>query len=172
MKVIFGLGNPGKQYESTRHNAGFLLLDIWARLEKAEWQPQTKFKAQVARLNQDLLLVKPQTFMNSSGETVAKVKSFYKLSLKDFWVVHDDLDFNLGEYKLSLGKGPKSHNGLKSIAEKIGGDSFWRARIGVESRQEKTIPGKEYVLQKLTLEEKTLLTATLKQAIKDIKDKL
>jgi peptidyl-tRNA hydrolase, PTH1 family len=170
MKAVFGLGNPGKKFEQTRHNAGFMLVDKLAGNIKL--LKQKKFKALVCKVKKDLLLVKPQTFMNRSGESVLAVKNFFKIKPEDILIVHDDLDFRLGEYKFSFSKSPKTHNGIASVEKKLKTDSFWRIRIGVESRTEKTIPGKDYVLKKMESKEKKLLDKTLEKIVKDLNQNL
>src|SRR3989344_4871802 len=126
MKLVVGLGNPGKQYEGTRHNAGFVVLDELAhKLQATSYKLQRRFNAEVTQVG-EALLVKPQLFMNRSGEVVQKLAQFYKIKKEDVYVIHDDLDILLGDYKIS-DRGPKVHNGINSIREKIG-EGFWYLR--------------------------------------------
>ena len=133
--VIFGLGNPGAQYEHTRHNAGFLALDILSKeFGQDEWQDKQKFDSfiQEARVGiAPVLLVKPKTFMNLSGEAVRKVVDFYKIdAASQVLVLSDDIDIPLGELRLRMKGGPGTHNGLKSIVDSFG-EECPRIRIGL-----------------------------------------
>lgn len=161
MKLIIGLGNPGDKYILTRHNAGFLFVeDLYKKNEVIKpWKFDKYVNAEVAEISvndKKLILAKPQTFMNRSGETVTKMAIKNLLSPTDLFVAHDDLDFKLGEFKISLGKGPKLHNGTKSIEKIWKTKEFWRIRIGVDNRTE-PIPGEDYVLQNFLTDELTRL---------------
>lgn len=154
MKIIVGLGNPGPQYETTRHNVGFLALDSIA--EKWGAGPEKK---QLQSLVQDasvegtrVLLVKPQTYMNLSGESVGPLLRFFKLGLSDLLVIHDELDLNPLELRLKIGGGTGGHNGLKSIDAALGGKGdYTRLRIGVGHPHRTEPPRKmspaDYVLE-------------------------
>lgn len=164
MKLIVGLGNPGEGYASTRHNAGFMFLDYLAQRVNLDepYSNKDKFKAVVGRKH-DWLLAKPNTFMNQSGQAVAALVNFYKLSLDDLFVVHDDLDLLLGNWKLQQGIGPKVHNGILSIEQQLGRNDFWRLRFGVDSRtakQREVIKGEDYVLAKMGADERSILKST------------
>lgn len=147
MKLVVGLGNPGKKYGKTRHNIGFKFLDnLLIKTQLSSWEQKEKFKSLVS-LNNNIILLKPQTFMNSSGEAVSAISNFYKIESDNILVVHDDLDLILGEWKMQFGVGPKIHGGVNSIEEKLGTKDFWRIRIGIDNRQkEDRLPGDEYVL--------------------------
>ncbi len=147
-----GLGNPGVSYKSTRHNIGFRVLDSLARKMGGSFQYKQAFEAEVARVDQTLL-VKPQTFMNRSGWTVQRISAFYKIPTEDIYVAHDDLDLRLGSLKLQQGKGPKIHNGVSSVQEALGETAFWRLRLGVDNRTDRTLSGEDYVLAKFMAEE-------------------
>ncbi len=134
MKLIVGLGNPGIQYENTRHNIGFMVLD---KLEKElvrgtapPWQKDEKKNVLTVRIG-DLLLVKPQTFVNKSGFAVRALMDFYKLTPADIWVIHDDIDLPLGKIKIREKGGSAGHNGVISIIEHVGSDAFVRFRLGI-----------------------------------------
>lgn len=132
MKLIVGLGNPGKKYQETRHNVGFMVVDRFAQEENGEWETNRKFNADLCRLNPDLLLVKPQTMMNASGFAVGKIFSYFGMeSLKDIWVIHDDLDLPIGRIKIRVGGGTAGHHGLDSLIEGLGGSDFVRFRLGI-----------------------------------------
>jgi PTH1 family peptidyl-tRNA hydrolase len=145
MKLIVGLGNPGKDYEKTRHNTGFLVIDA---LKKSP-----NFKA-----------VKSDQFMNESGLFVKNLVNRYSLSTNNLYIVHDDLDIKLGEYKIHFGRGPKDHNGIISVEEELGTKDFWRVRIGVDNRPLDNKPmGVEYVLQNFTDPEMNVLNKVIKE---------
>ena len=140
MKLFIGLGNPGNKYKNTRHNVGWMVLDrlvssfqfpIESQLPSFKFEKS--FNAEVLKM-QDVLLVKPQTFMNESGKAVKKLVDFYKVDMDDLYVIHDDLDIKLGEYKIQKGVGPKVHGGVNSIENELGKEDFWRVRIGIDNR--------------------------------------
>lgn len=168
MKLIVGLGNPGEQYTRTRHNVGFVVVEkVVEKLEGVSWRLEKKFEAEVIQIG-ETLFVKPQTFMNRSGESVAKIVRLYKISDESVYVVHDDLDIILGEYKLQLGKGPRLHYGVESVEQELGSKQFWRARVGVENRDVKGnsgIPGEQYSLQNFAPYEQETLTKVIEQVV-------
>ncbi len=142
MWLVVGLGNPGREYAGTRHNVGFLVVDALARRHGAG-AFASKFKAEVAQVNvrgQSALLLKPQTFMNLSGQAVQPAMAFYKVALEHIVVVHDDLDLELGQIKLKRGGSPGGHNGLKSIDSQIG-PSYLRVRAGIGHPRSKAPEG-------------------------------
>jgi peptidyl-tRNA hydrolase, PTH1 family len=134
IKLIVGLGNPGKDYDATRHNAGFWFVDEMAARMGAEIKKDTKFfgamgKGSLAGL--PVWLLKPTTFMNRSGQAVAALANFYRLLPEEILVAHDELDLLPGQIKMKKGGGHAGHNGLKDIQAKIGSADFWRIRIGI-----------------------------------------
>lgn len=131
IKLVVGLGNPGDKYAATRHNAGFLWLDRLAESQQISFRPENKFQGLCARIPSDVWLLKPQTFMNVSGVSVAALSRFYKLNPEQILVVHDELDLQPGTVKLKLAGGTGGHNGLKSIVAHLSSQTFWRLRIGV-----------------------------------------
>jgi PTH1 family peptidyl-tRNA hydrolase len=154
VKVIVGLGNPGKKYERTRHNAGFMAIDTIS----GKWGipvQQQKFRALVGegRLGTEkVLLVKPQTYMNLSGESVAEIVSFYKLVPDDILVIYDDLDLPTGKLRLRLKGSAGGHNGVKSLIAHLGTSEWKRIKIGID----RPAPGRsvsDYVLQEFSAEE-------------------
>jgi len=156
MKLIIGLGNPGKKYEKTRHNLGFMAVDfLREKLGAPDFKSNKKCAAEFSKSG-EIILAKPQTFMNLSGEAVAKLLSFYKLDLDDLIVIHDDIDLELGKIKDGKNHGPAGHNGVKSIIELLGTKDFPRLRIGV-GRPPEHIPPEDYVLQNFTSAELKLL---------------
>ena len=134
IRLIVGLGNPGTEYEQTRHNVGFWWLDRAARKLGVTLQRDRAYHGLVARLNRDagpLYLLEPQTFMNVSGKSVAALARFFKIAPPDILVIHDEIDLPPGQMKLKLGGGVAGHNGLKDVHAQLGSAEFWRLRIGV-----------------------------------------
>jgi len=132
IKLFVGLGNPGAEYEHTRHNAGFWFIDQLAQQLKAPLQPEKNFHGWASRATfegQTLWLLKPATFMNLSGRSVAALAKFYKISTENMLVAHDELDLTPGEAKLKLGGGHAGHNGLRDIHAQMGTDAYWRLRL-------------------------------------------
>lgn len=162
--VVAGLGNPGQEYEQTRHNAGFLALDnLQEKFRFDEFQEEKKFQAMISRgtINErKIILLKPLTFMNASGESIRALLSFYKLSPHELIVIHDDVDLTPGTLRTTDSSSSAGHNGVQNIIDTLGTQDFKRIRIGI-GRPEKTetgcLPVHEYVLQKFTPEEQTLL---------------
>lgn len=174
MKIIVGLGNPGKEYANTRHNVGFLALGkIVEKLEKenvkVEFKLEKKFDAEIAKIKmggEDVLLVKPQTFMNLSGKAVKKVIDFYKINpLKDLIVIYDDIDIPLAKVRVRSEGSSAGHNGLQSIIDELGTDRFMRVRIGIGRPSNEMLKIEDWVLQALTEGEKELLFNTIEDLI-------
>jgi peptidyl-tRNA hydrolase, PTH1 family len=162
MQIIVGLGNPGKEYQNTRHNAGFLALDyIRKEINQDGVCTKSKFKAEIYELLLDgnkNMLVYPQTYMNKSGEAVREIMDFYKLSTKDILILHDEIDLPVGVIKFTESSGSAGHNGVKSLMDSLGTQDFKRIRIGVESRENKSIPPTDaFVLQPFTEDELKLV---------------
>lgn len=133
MKLIVGLGNPGDQYEETRHNIGFMILDKLARelvQPAASWSRDAKHKALIAKAG-DIILAKPQTFMNASGEAVSALAEYYHIKPVDVWVIHDDIDIPLGKIRIREKGASGGHNGVDSIIRSLKTDLFVRFRMGV-----------------------------------------
>ncbi|MFC1608894.1 aminoacyl-tRNA hydrolase [Patescibacteria group bacterium] len=179
MKIIIGLGNPGKEYQNNRHNIGFLILDkIQEKFGFPSFTFNKKFNAEISeqsgefnflekiglKKSSKVILVKPQTFMNKSGDSVQKIMNFYKATPEDILVIHDDLDLLTGRSKISEGSSAAGHNGVQDIINRLGTKNFNRLRIGVEleaGRENRKIPGQKFVLQDFSEEEliKTLDSA-------------
>lgn len=157
--LIVGLGNPGKKYECTRHNIGFRVLDALHRESPepfGKWKPDPNDAGRVASREGRtpiVVLLKPSTYMNNSGDAVARFISYYKLPLDRLWVVHDDLDLPFGELRVASGRGDAGHQGVASIIQKLGTKEFNRLRIGIGSNKPLGIPAEDYVLQKFSKEE-------------------
>jgi len=138
MKIIVGLGNPGEKYIRTRHNIGFMVVDELARKFSSshyQFSKEKKFDAEILKVhykNEDLILVKPHTMMNASGEAVDKILRYYDIKiLSDLWVIHDDLDLSFGKIKIVKGHGSAGHHGVDSIIKELKTDDFVRFRIGI-----------------------------------------
>lgn len=182
MKVIVGLGNPGEKYSKNRHNVGFMVVERLLaeitnnQIPKSKQVPNSfqinkKFNAEIVQAK-EYLLVKPQTFMNDSGVAVSAICRFYKVDLNDLYIVHDDLDITLGNYKIQHGKGPQVHNGLRSIEEKLGSDQFYNVRVGVENREirgNKGIPGMIYSLQDFRPEEWEIVEGVMIKILSELR---
>lgn len=139
IKLIAGLGNPGRKHERDRHNAGFWFVERLAARERASLHAEPRFHAHLARLPGDIWLVMPQTYMNLSGKSVGALARFYKIQPDEVLVAHDELDFPPGVAKLKLGGGVAGHNGLKDIAAQLGTQGFWRLRFGIGHPGDKNI---------------------------------
>ncbi len=171
MKLIIGLGNPGKDYESTRHNMGFMAIDTFAERENVSFNLESKFKALLATVTingNKAILIKPMTYMNLSGEAVAKVMNFYKIPVEDILVISDDLDSTLGRVRLRASGSSGGHNGHKNIALNIGTEEYKRIKIGID--RSKVIPVIDWVLKKLTKEELDTLAPSFEKASDAIYD--
>lgn len=145
MKVIVGLGNPGSEYENTRHNAGWASIEAIApQLGSSYWK--TECGAEVSHCSDEILLVKPQSFMNLSGGPVKNVLEKYKAKVEDLIVIHDDMDIESGKIRVRKGGSAAGHNGLKSLFEKLGTQDFIRVRIGID-RAPGQKPYADYVLE-------------------------
>jgi len=166
IKLIVGLGNPGREYESTRHNAGFWWLDDFAEGQQCVFKAESKFHGVTARGNvqgRELFLLKPQTFMNVSGRAVGAMSQFYKIFPENILVVHDELDLPPGSAKLKLGGGHGGHNGLKDIIAHLGTRDFWRLRIGIGHPGERSEVS-NYVLNEPRREESELIVHAMQRA--------
>jgi peptidyl-tRNA hydrolase, PTH1 family len=163
VKLIVGLGNPGATYESTRHNVGFMFLDVLARDQKVSWKKA--FNGEVASIMFDeekVLLFKPLTYMNCSGEPLQKILGFYKLSILDILVIHDDVDLASGIVRFREKGSSGGHNGLNSIIRELGVDTFARIKIGIGRPPHSAMAVADYVLQRFTAEELQLLDGAFK----------
>lgn len=177
MKLIVGLGNPGRQYKKTRHNVGFIILDsLQKELHASDWTLSKKFNAEISEIGQGddkILLVKPMTFMNHSGQAVGLIMHYYKIKLDDLIVVHDDKDIKLGEIKIQSNKNHAGHNGIKSIMEHIGTKNFMRLRVGVASENKRKMSDtSSFVLGKFGLFEKKKLEEIIGKSTLEIKNNL
>ncbi len=176
MKLVIGLGNPGKEYYNNRHNVGFLFLDyLRDNLSCSDFVYDKKFDADITQCAAPcgkIILAKPQTFMNHSGTSVSRIMQYFKIDVQDIIVAHDDLDIEIGRYKYVTNVRAAGHNGVADIITQIHSQDFSRIRIGVEAaggrEQRGPIPGKNYVLQDFTVDEQILLRDIYTAAIQDI----
>ena len=192
--LLVGLGNPGKEYERTRHNAGFLFVDYFFEKYREEfgfsdWKLQKKMKSEISvgkiksgvtgrlklspigeslRSDGKIILMKPRTFMNLSGEAVSAAVKYYKLKLENFIVTHDEIDLALGKYKMSKNSSSAGHNGVQNIIDMLGTKDFTRLRIGVDNRADKQIATEKYVLGKFTAAEMKILKKILPEISEEL----
>jgi peptidyl-tRNA hydrolase, PTH1 family len=168
IKLFVGLGNPGPDYEATRHNAGFWFIDALARELKVSLVPEKSYHGLVARTSvagQTIWLLEPLTFMNLSGKSVAALAKFYKIAPEEILVAHDELDIVTGQAKIKLGGSHAGHNGLRDIHAQLGTDQYWRLRIGIGH------PGVKsevihWVLKKPSPEHRTGIDETIARSVK------
>lgn len=178
MKIIVGLGNPDKKYQTTRHNLGWLALDQLAQRLGLTWQTDKKFKSEIIKTT-DLFLVKPLTYMNNSGEAVLAIADYYDLLERDeegkiktdtdlseqLVVIHDELDIALGKYKISINSSSAGHRGVQSIIDQLKTKNFLRVRLGIKTDDLEQIPSDKFVLQKMSKEELALLGKILPEVL-------
>lgn len=172
MILMAGLGNPGKKYQGTRHNVGFFVIEkLREKLKAPAWKNKEKFKAEMSKFN-NLLLAKPQTWMNNSGISVALLTNFYKITPDNIWIIHDDIDIALGNFKIQKNRRSAGHKGVQSIIEMLGTQNFNRLRLGIKSDQQGKIPPEKFVLQKFSPKEKKILNKIVPQALNTLKEKI
>lgn len=137
MILVAGLGNPGHKYKYARHNVGFMVVERLAKdllplfRSLRAWKLDDKFKSEICKISDKLILIKPQTYMNNSGFAISSIRNFYKIATSDIWVVHDDIDLPLGKVRIRRGGGSAGHNGIKSAIEILGQNDFVRIRLGI-----------------------------------------
>lgn len=168
MKLVVGLGNPGNQYNFTRHNSGFLALDFYFKTHKLEWEGKPKFGAIYAREG-DVFFVKPQDFYNESGRAVREFAKFYKIGLPDILVICDDFSMEFGKIRSRATGSAGGNNGLKSVIAELSSEDFNRLRIGTGNDELRHKMGDvDFVLSKYTPEEKAKLPEVLSEVSKRI----
>ena len=167
IKLFVGLGNPGAQYQATRHNAGFWWLDALAHELKVTLTLEKAWQAMVARtaVNSHVVwLLKPQTFMNLSGRSVAALARFYKISPHEILVAHDELDIVPGQLKLKRGGSHAGHNGLRDIHDQLGSDDYWRLRLGIGHPGDRNVVA-DYVLNKPSAEDRDAIDGAITRGV-------
>ncbi len=173
MKVVVGLGNPGARYEMTRHNVGFIILDLLADKLKTKFNKRA-FKSEIAeaRVNEkEVLLVKPQTYMNLSGEALGPLVRWYKVLISDLIIVHDDLDLDIGRIRIRGRGGDGGHRGVRSLIRRLGTDEFLRVKIGI-GRPEDKESAVDYVLQPFDDEQWRQMVEVIPKSVEAIMDLL
>jgi len=176
MKVIIGLGNPDKKYNNTRHNIGFFVLDTFLKNNSkvfSSFLKNKKFKAYVSEGsidNNKIILLKPLTYMNNSGESVLLLKKYFNLENKDICVIQDDKDLDFGKIKFKKDSGSGGHNGIKSIIDKISGNDFFRIKIGVKNEKIEKMDTSDFVLSRFSKTETSLLENKMIDVVKMIED--
>lgn len=173
MKLIIGLGNPGKKYIKTRHNIGFRVADELAeKLEIRNWKLKSKLKALISEgifNNEKILLAKPQTFMNLSGQAVKALSIYYKINPQNIWIIHDDIDLPLGTFKISQNISSAGHKGIQSIIDSLGTKDFVRFRVGIkpdigyQASDVRKLNTEKFVLEKFTKEEEKRISQVIKK---------
>ena len=168
IRLVVGLGNPGREYAFTRHNAGFWFADALASKLGAAFRNESKFHGCVAKADGDLRLLKPVTHMNLSGRSVSAAARFFGIPPAELLIVHDELDLLPGEAKMKFGGGVAGHNGLKDIAAQLGTKDFWRLRIGIGHPRDSVIPQQQvadYVLAPPTIADGEVIASALDRAL-------
>jgi PTH1 family peptidyl-tRNA hydrolase len=165
IRLVVGLGNPGKEHERTRHNAGFWLVERFASASGAVLRKDPKFQAIVGRHEASgAWLLLPQSYMNASGRPVQMLAGFFKIKPEEILVVHDELDFTPGTARIKQGGGIAGHNGLKDISQRLATHEYWRLRLGV-GKPPAGMEGADYVLQKPPPEERAAIDAAIEKAL-------
>ncbi len=165
IRLVVGLGNPGKEYERTRHNAGFWLVERFASANGIVLRKDNKFQALVGRHEPSgAWLLMPQSFMNASGRAVQMLAGFFKIKPEEILVVHDELDFPPGTARIKQGGGIAGHNGLKDISQRLATHDYWRLRLGV-GKPPAGMEGADYVLQRPPAEERAAIDAAIESAL-------
>ena len=160
MKLVVGLGNPGKEYENTRHNVGFNIIDKYLESKNLKLD-KDKFNGKYVKTNinnEEVIFLEPQTYMNNSGESISSIMKYYKINIEDILIIQDDLDMEIGKIKLKEKSSSGGHNGIKSIEENLGSEEYKRLKIGISNN--KDIDTKDYVLGKFSKEDKEILDNT------------
>ena len=167
MKLLICLGNPGEKYSNTRHNIGFMFADLLAERLNCNFNTEPKFKCFLSKgqyKDEAVWIVKPQTYMNLSGESLNALKSYYKIDIKDLFLVYDDIALDLGRLRFRSKGSDGGHNGVKSIIKYAGTDVFCRLKIGI-GPQPPFLKSEEYVLQNFTNEEAKMLEEVLTKSV-------
>lgn len=168
IRLVVGLGNPGREYGATRHNAGFWFVDALASRLSAAFVSEGKFHGSVARALSDVRLLKPGTYMNLSGRSVAALARFFAIEPEEILVAHDELDLPPGDLKMKFGGGHAGHNGLRDIAVQLGTPEFWRLRMGIGHPRDSAIPQQDvadYVLALPLSDEKAAIKSALEKGL-------
>ncbi len=163
MKLYFGLGNPDTKYQNTRHNLGQMIIN---KIADDKYEKFPKLKAKIFRDGDNFFAISTD-YMNLSGETAQKILNYFKIDPKDFYVIHDDLDLGVGEWKAQFDRGAAGHNGVISIIENLGTQTFNRIRIGI-GKPQNNIPVEDYVLQSFLPQERDIIDHIIKEIINSL----
>lgn len=166
MKLFVGLGNPGIKYQNTRHNLGAMVVNEFAKQHSLNFKNQPKLSAQIIQAQQSILAITNE-YMNNSGLSVQKIAHYYKIAPKDIYIIHDDLDLEVGDYKIQFDRGPAGHNGVISTITQLGTQAFNRIRIGVDKPTDGT-PIENYVLLPFSDTEKPIISETISKIIQGL----
>lgn len=170
MKLIVGLGNPGKEYEATRHNVGFMVIDEYIKKNDIK-KSKKKFGGIYYEINHNgekVIFLKPQKYINLSGEVIIKFIKYFNIDISDILIISDDLDLNVGSYRLRASGSSGGHNGLKNIEEQLNTNEYKRLRIGISNNKE--IDTRDYVLGKISKESMTTIQGVIKESMNIIDD--
>jgi len=175
MKIIVGLGNIGGKYAKTRHNTGFIVVDaLFNKLNGTDWKEEPKFKSLIAECvfkGEKVLLAKPTTLMNLSGQAISSIVNFYKEPLENLTVIYDDVDLPLGTIRIRDKGSAGTHNGMKSVIQELGTEEFKRIRIGIEGRgttSPKEQDTSSYVLSAFAKEEEPIIKKAIEEVVSDL----
>lgn len=166
MRLITGLGNIGDKYCFTRHNTGFMVLDKWAVDDGFKFKEESKLKCFISKQN-DIVFIKPTTYMNLSGEAVKAVMDYYKIDVKDILIIYDDISLDLGKIRFRSSGSDGGHNGIKSVIQHIGTQNFDRLKIGIGPQP--NLPAENYVLQNFPKNDMEDLKSVLKTSVEAVK---
>lgn len=178
MLLIAGLGNPDKKYEKTRHNVGFMVVNALANDLGLTFKEDKKHNSLITEYNHTsnnqkdnfkIVIVKPQTYMNSSGDAIQKITNYYKITPENVWIIHDDIDINLGTIRIRKGGSSAGQKGVQSIIDNIGYD-FYRLRFGIKTEKSKKIPSEKFVLKKFSIGEKIIVDRKINELVTMIED--
>lgn len=171
MKLIFGLGNPGKKYQNTRHNLGQQILESYCQQNDIRLTDKKNFNSRVGESNKNFFAYS-LGYMNNSGQSLSQIASFYKIPPKNILVVHDDLDLRAGEWRLQFDRSPAGHNGIKSIVEHLGTQAFHRLRLGIDHPRSSVALGagdpQDYVLKPFSTSQKVIIDQSIDKIHQEI----
>ncbi len=174
MKLIAGLGNPDKQYQNTRHNLGQTIVKNLAAKLNINFNDHPKLYTAITQTTgqgsgEKVLLCYPHVYMNNSGVAIKAISDYYKISSENIYVIHDDLDLGVGEYKLQFDRGPAGHNGIQSVIDHLSSQQFHRFRVGIGHPQDQT-PVEKYVLLPFLPEERVIIDSTIDKVISELEN--
>jgi PTH1 family peptidyl-tRNA hydrolase len=175
MKLIVGLGNPGKEYDKTRHNLGFAVLDSLAAKHEATFSLNKKFNSETCELfieGEKIILAKPQTFMNKSGESVREIIGYFNISNDRVWVIYDDIDLDIGSVRIRKNGSSGGHKGVQSVIDNVGTENFVRFRLGIKSEHCDFLSTEEVVLKRFCEEEEKPMQEAIDKAVEEIEKAL